>query len=56
MDYIKDIAVDWNQKKIVKHGLAKGTYYKIYIVIDGDLIWRCWMSRKEIKHYNIFGY
>ena len=38
--------VDWDKKKVVKKGLAAGTYYATYFN-DGSFWF--WQTRKEIK-------
>ena len=43
----KSTTQDLSQKKVVKKGLAKGTYYKVYC---GDVFF-AWMSRKQYKEF-----
>lgn len=48
-----DIFVDWNQKRVVKNGLAKGTRYKVFTFRNNEYVFFTWATRKEIKEYQL---
>ncbi len=42
------VYIDWDKKKVISKGLAKGTYYAAYFK-DGKFFF--WVTRKEIKRH-----
>ncbi|MFA5300564.1 MAG: hypothetical protein WC389_20445 [Lutibacter sp.] len=48
IELINGIYVNWNKKKIVKNGLAKGTYYPTYYDAECKQFF-FWQTRKELK-------
>ena len=49
MEKIGRIYVDWETKKIIKRGLAGGTYYATYYDKAGEH-WAGWMKRSTIRY------
>jgi len=45
---IKGRYVDWGKKKVIKQGLASGTYYATYHDKSGKLF-SFWVTRKDIN-------
>jgi hypothetical protein len=49
---VKGRYVDWNKKKVIKNGLAKGTYYATYLdKVGKHFSW--WVTRKDINKGSI---
>jgi hypothetical protein len=49
---VKGRYVDWGKKKVIKNGLAKGTYYATYLDKAGkNFSW--WVTRKDINKGSI---